>query len=64
MEAQEEFVLKFLFEFEYRERNGPLSCFDSFSFFFSKIFFWFTFLLNANVNAHDAYDMFMMHKQY
>ena len=55
MEAQEVVVLQILFEFEYRERNGPFSCFDSFSFFSFQKFLLVHILFNAN--AYDANDM-------
>ena len=54
MEAQEEFVLQFPLNLVLERENGPFRVLDSFSFFsFSKVFFWFTFLVNAN-------GMFMM----
>ena len=48
MEAQEEFVLQIHLTLAIERENGPIRVLILFLSHFSKVFFWFTFLLNAN----------------
>ena len=57
MEAQEVFVLKFHLNLVLERENGPCRVLISFLSSLFKISFWFTFLLDANDNASDAYDI-------
>ena len=55
MEVKQNVCFGILFEFGYREKERSNYLFWFIFFLLFKIFFWFTFLLNANGN--DAYDM-------
>ena len=53
MEVKQNVGFEILFEFGYREKEGPITCFGLFSFFFSKFSFGSHFV---NANGNDAYD--------
>ena len=45
-------------DFDLERENGPIRVLIPFLSFFSKVFFWFAFLVKCKWNVYDANDMF------